>query len=75
MNGSATHTYYATGLDENTEYEFQVLAFTAAGDGPKSAVKVQRTVANGKTDSCFVSYSWAVFVIHVWHMAKQRRNV
>ena len=63
MNGSATHSYYATGLDENTEYEFQLLAFSAAGDGPKSAVKVQRTIADGKTDARFVSYCWAVFFI------------
>ena len=32
-----------TGLDELTEYEFQVLAFTSAGNGMKSPVVVART--------------------------------
>ena len=54
MKGSAIRIHYATGLDENTEYEFQVLAFSHAGDGPKSAVKFQRTIAAGK-NTCFVS--------------------
>ena len=30
------------------EYEFQVLAFTSAGDGVKSSVKVVRTKEDGK---------------------------
>ena len=37
-----------TGLDKYTEYEFQVLAFTSAGDGPKSSVIVERTMEDGK---------------------------
>ena len=37
-----------TGLDKYTEYEFQVLAFTSVGDGPKSPVKVERTNEDGK---------------------------
>ena len=37
-----------TGLDKFTEYELQVLAFTSAGDGPKSSVKVERTKEDGK---------------------------
>ena len=36
-----------TGLDKFTEYEFQVLAFTSDGDGPKSPVVVKRTKGNG----------------------------
>ena len=36
-----------TGLDKLTEYEFQVLAFTSDGDGPKSHVVVKRTKGNG----------------------------
>ncbi|KAL9950681.1 hypothetical protein ACROYT_G043216 [Oculina patagonica] len=32
-----------TGLEKYTEYEFQVLAFTSVGDGPKSFIKVERT--------------------------------
>ncbi|XP_066015608.1 receptor-type tyrosine-protein phosphatase F isoform X2 [Pocillopora verrucosa] len=33
-----------TVLDKYTEYEFQVLAFTSDGDGPKSLAKVKRTM-------------------------------
>ena len=56
INGSEICTYYATGFDKNTEYEFQLLAFSHAGDGPKSAVKVTRTMDNGKdSDSNFRS--------------------
>ena len=36
-----------TGLDKFAEYEFQVLAFTSDGDGPKSPVVVKRTKGNG----------------------------
>ena len=43
-----TLTRDVTGLDKYTEYEFEVLAFTSAGDGPKSAVVVERTKEDGK---------------------------
>ena len=36
-----------TGLDKYTEYEFQVLASTSDGDGPKSPVEVKRTREDG----------------------------
>ena len=36
-----------TGLDKFTEYEFQVLALTSDGDGPKSPVEVERTKEAG----------------------------
>ena len=36
-----------TGLSKYTEYEFQVLAFTSVGDGPKSFVEVERTKEDG----------------------------
>ena len=36
-----------TRLDKYTEYEFQVLAFTSDGDGPKSSVVVERTMEDG----------------------------
>ena len=36
-----------TVLDKYTEYEFQVLAFTSDGDGPKSLAKVKRTMEDG----------------------------
>lgn len=35
------------GLDKFAEYEFQVLAFTSVGDGPKSSTEVARTKADG----------------------------
>ena len=37
-----------TGLDKYTKYEFQVLAFTSVGDGPRSSVVVERTKEDGK---------------------------
>ena len=36
-----------TGLKKYTEYEFQVLARTSAGDGRKSVVEVKRTFEDG----------------------------
>ena len=36
-----------TGLDKFAEYEFQVLASTSDGDGPKSPVEVKRTKGDG----------------------------
>ena len=41
-------TEYVTGLEASTKYEFQVLAYTIAGDGPKSAVKLVTTFEEGK---------------------------
>ena len=48
INGGGKHTENVTGLEEYTEYEFQVLAFTSVGDGPKSSVKYQTTMEDGK---------------------------
>ena len=36
-----------TGLDKYSWYEFQVLAFTSVGDGPRSSVVVERTTEDG----------------------------
>ena len=36
-----------TKLDEYTEYEFQVLAFTSAGDGPNSSSVFRTTMEDG----------------------------
>ncbi|XP_022806636.1 tyrosine-protein phosphatase Lar-like [Stylophora pistillata] len=58
-----------TGLDYYTEYQFQVLAFTSAGDGPKSSVEVERTMEDAPsqppsnftvtaTSSTSVTASW-----------------
>ena len=37
-----------TGLEKYTLYEFQVLAYTSVGDGPKSSSVVERTKEDGK---------------------------
>ena len=48
INSAAILTKSVTGLDIYTEYEFQVLAFTSVGDGPKSTVQDERTKEDGK---------------------------
>ena len=48
ISGGSTLTKVVTGLDKYTEYEFEVLAFTSIGDGPKSSVESQRTMEDGK---------------------------
>jgi len=45
---TTTRTTVISGLDAYTEYEFQVLAFTAAGDGPNSTAAPVRTKEDGK---------------------------
>ena len=48
-NGTAS-SKDVTGLDIYTEYEFEVLAFTLVGDGPRSSpLVVVRTTRDGKT--------------------------
>ena len=47
-NNVATLTRVISTLDKYTEYEFQVLAFTSKGNGPKSSVVVERTKEDGK---------------------------
>ena len=48
VDSNATLTKDATGLNKYTEYEFQVLAFTSVGDGPKSSFVVKRTKEDSK---------------------------
>ena len=48
INGQATHSQEVTGLDKYTEYEFQILASTSVGDGPKSTVVYEKTKEAGK---------------------------
>ena len=48
INSAAILTKNVTGLDIYTEYAFQVLAFTSAGDGPNSTVRDERTKEDGK---------------------------
>ena len=53
INSGSTLTKVVTGLDEYTEYEFEVLAFTSVGDGPKSSAKTKRTKEDGE-ESCII---------------------
>ena len=55
INSGGTLTKDVTGLDKYTEYEFEVLAFTSVGDGPKSSVKVERTKEDGKRTETMIS--------------------
>ena len=48
IDSHLTWTKVFTRLDEYTEYEFQVLAFTSVGDGPNSSVKYETTMQDGK---------------------------
>ena len=48
IRNESVGTVVVTGLDKYTEYEFQVLAFTSVGDGPKSLAEVARTKEDGK---------------------------
>ena len=48
INNKAVRTTDVSGLSKYTKYEFQVLAFTSVGDGPKSTVKSETTKEDGK---------------------------
>lgn len=48
INNGTIETKDVTGLDKYTQYEFQVLAFTSVGDGPRSSVVVERTKEDGE---------------------------
>ena len=48
INDGGSYTKDITGLLIYTEYEFQVLAFTSKGDGPKSSVVVEGTMEDGE---------------------------
>ncbi|XP_022777801.1 neogenin-like, partial [Stylophora pistillata] len=47
ITSGSTFSRLVTGLEKYTEYEFQVLAYTSDGDGPKSPVEVERTQGDG----------------------------
>ena len=47
-NSGSTWTKVVSNLDKYTEYEFQVLAYTSAGDGPQTSVISDRTMEDGK---------------------------
>ena len=48
INDRAVRTSDVSKLSKYTEYDFQVLAFTSVGDGPKSTVKSETTKEDGK---------------------------
>ena len=49
INNGTVLSRDVTGLDVYTEYEFEVLAFTSVGDGPRSSpLVVVRTMKDGK---------------------------
>ena len=49
INNGTALSKDVNGLDIYTEYEFEVLAFTSVGDGPKSSpLMVVRTMKDGK---------------------------
>ena len=48
INGGENRIKEVNGLEKFSEYEFQVLAFTSVGDGPKSSIEVERTKEDGK---------------------------
>jgi len=48
LESESIQTKVVSGLEEYTKYDFQVLAYTSAGDGPKSSVKSVRTLEDGK---------------------------
>ena len=49
INNGTALSKDVTGLDIYTEYEFEVLAFTSVGDGPKSSpLMVVRIMKDGK---------------------------
>ena len=48
INSQSTRSQEVTGLDKYTDYEFQILAFTSVGDGPKSTVVYEKTKEAGK---------------------------
>ena len=56
INGGRALSGVINGLDRYTEYEFQVLAFTSHGDGPKRSVVVERTMEDGKKLDCLEQF-------------------
>ena len=71
INGGTTFSAGINGLDNYTEYEFQVLAFTSNGDGPKSSVVVERTLEDGKKFDCFLQWHFhSYWFSRAYHIVK-----
>ena len=54
INSATTRGEIISRLEKYTEYVLQILAFTSAGDGPRSSKKVTRTKEGGKCWLCLV---------------------
>ena len=71
INGGTTFAAGINGLDNYTEYEFQVLAFTSHGDGPKSFVVVERTLEDGKKFDCWWQWHFhSYWFSRAYHIVK-----
>ena len=57
INSGSTLTKVVPGLDEYTDYEFQVLASTSIGDGPKSNPKSAKTKEAGEKSEITIPYT------------------
>ena len=53
-------------LDVYTEYQFQVLAYTSVGDGPKSSIKYEGTNEGGK--------KLVTTLYSIWYMYSIKRS-
>lgn len=71
ISNGTTRYKKLTGLDKYTEYAFQLLAFTAVGDGPKSSIKFGETNEDGKKLKIHVP------VVQVYQLSfcKQKFNI
>ena len=57
INSGSTLTKVVPGLDEYKEYEFQVLAYTSIGDGPKSNAQYAKTKQAGEKSEITIPYT------------------
>lgn len=48
IDNGAARSKIVSALAEYTDYQFQVLAYTSAGDGPKSSIKYEKTMEDRK---------------------------
>ncbi|PFX23979.1 Receptor-type tyrosine-protein phosphatase F [Stylophora pistillata] len=74
INDQATRTQEVTGLDKFTEYEFQILAFTAVGDGPNSTAifKETKEAAPSGPPSLFnVTVNSSTSIRASWHLPRE----
>ena len=85
INNGAVFSKDVTGLDNYTEYEFEMLAFTSVGDGPRSSPLVVRTMKDGKsfklmlksflTESAWCSNSKKTYELIVNEKAYSKRTL